>query len=439
MEDFAVKSGYRFRSVFLVVLLMTASFTAGGAVMYTVHKDAILGFVAQVAQLVPMALRVEKGNSITAATDLKPLATFWEVRDKVKRSFVYPIDDDTKLTYGAIRGMLSSLDDPYTRFMDPKQYADFENESEGHFDGIGAVLEERQGVKPQDAQTVIVSVIPGGPAAKAGLRPNDVIAKVDDKSVRGVTLNAVVDKIRGKRGTTVKLTVEREKVANPLDIIITRDVVDIPEVEYEMKPGNLGWVWLHNFNQPAEPKMREALKALLDKGAKGIVFDLEGNPGGLLDQAVAVSSLFVEDTPIVWVKERDSDPLPYEAHKGAVVPKDIPVVVMIDGGSASSSEIVTGCLQDLKRATIVGHYSYGKSKVQTVTRLNDGSALVLSTAVYLTPNKRDIGLTGKDGKRGIKPDIEFPEPQPNVDTDAVAWHNKEVQEALTVLAEKVKK
>ena len=416
---------------------MAASFTAGGTVMYTVHKEAILTFVAKVAQLVPMAMRVEKGTNITSATDLKPLQTFWEVRDKVKRSFVYPIDDDTKLTYGAIRGMLGSLDDPYTRFMDPKQYGEFENESEGHFDGIGAVLEERQGAKPTESQVIIVSVIPGGPAAKQGLLPKDVILKVDDKAVRGYTLNAVVDKIRGKRGTQVKLTVEREKATAPIDLVITRDVVDIPAVESEVKDKDQGYVWLHNFNQPAEPKMRDALKDVLAKGAKGILLDLSGNPGGLLDMAVAVSNLFVEDTPVVYIKERDSEPLPYEAHKGAVVPKDVPVVILVDGGSASSSEIVTGCLQDLKRATVVGQNSFGKSKVQTVTRLNDGSALVLSTAVYLTPNKRDIGLTGKDGKRGIKPDVEFPEPTPGKDTDAKAWHDNEVQQALAVLRQKM--
>ena len=435
-----MKSGYRFRSIFLIVCLMAGSFFGGGAVMYSVQRESILTFVAQVAQLVPMAMRMEKGSSITSATELKPLQTFWEVRDKVKRSFVYPIDDDSKLTYGAIRGMLASLDDPYTRFMDPKQYGEFENESEGHFDGIGAVLEERQGTKNGgENQCAIVSVIPNGPAAKANLRAGDVIVKVDDKPTRGMSLNAIVDRVRGKRGTAVKLTVERDKVATPVDINITRDVVEIEPVEHEMKGDNLGWVWLHSFNQPSEAKLREALQDLMNKGAKGIVFDLSGDPGGLLDMAIAVSNLFVDNTPVVYIKERDAEPLAYKTDKPAIVPKDIPIVILIDGGSASSSEIVTGCLQDLKRATVVGHNSYGKSRVQTVTRLNDGSALVLTTAVYLTPNKRDIGLVGKDGKKGIKPDIVFPDPVPDVDVDGKAWHDKEVQRALDVLKEKVGK
>lgn len=424
----------------VMAVLVIVAFLGGMLTMRLTGDEGLLNVVARVVQVIPGVLQVEGGLSIPAATDLRPLQTFWEVRDKVKRSFVYPITDDSKLTYGAIRGMLAALDDPWTRFYTPEEYREFQTETEGHFDGIGAVLESREVGDNNEREVFISTIIPEGPAAKADVQPDDVILTVDDVPVKGMTLQAVVNRIRGQRGTVVKLGLKRAGVDKPVEVAITRAEIQFPVVEYRMLENQVGYVWLRSFNKQAEAKLREALEDLRGKGMKGLVFDLSINGGGLLDMAIAVSSMFVDQGPVVYVQERGQNPEPLNAQRGAlVVPKEIPVVVLTDHGSASASEITAACLQDSGRALVVGQNTFGKSKVQTVCELNDKSALVLSTAVYLTPKKRDISQEYEPGKRGVKPDRYFPDPEPGAKIKFDDWHKQQIAQAVKVLEEQMKR
>ena len=386
------------------------------------------------AQLVPSALNKKEAPDVTSPTDLRPIATFWEVREKIKRNFVYPIKDDTKLTYGASRGMVEALDDPYSRFMTPKEYKEFQSESEeGHFFGIGAVLDRYRDPKTDEWVVVISAVLPGGPASKTDLRPGDIVVAVDGRPIVDMPLYKVVKLIRGPAGTKVVLTVRRKNAKKLIDIEIIRGEVNEPVVDYEILPGDIGYIWLRGFSRTAIGKMREALTYMVKKKVKGLLLDLSQDPGGLLDAAVEIADMFIDQGPLVWIRERGSEPEPIMAHRKTIVPKDLPIVVLIDQASASASEILAGCLQDYGRATIVGYHSFGKSKVQTVIELNDHSALVLTTAIYLTPKKRDIGKEWAKGKKGIKPDIEFPEEKPDPHISATDLHERHKQRAVQIL------
>ncbi|MBC7288509.1 MAG: S41 family peptidase [Armatimonadetes bacterium] len=386
------------------------------------------------ADLLPSVLRQTTAPDVTAPSDLRPVATFWEVRQKIKENFVYPIKDETTLTYGAIRGMLEALDDPYSRFLTPEEYKEFQSESEaGQFSGIGAVLDRYRDPKSDEWVVVISAVLPGGPASRSNLRAGDVLLAVDGRPIGDMPLYKVVKLIRGPAGTKVVLTVRREGVNEPLDIEIVRGEVEEPVVEYEIVSGNIGYIWLRGFSRTAIAKMREALQYMVDHKVTGILLDLSQDPGGLLDAAVEIADMFIDKGPLVWIRERGSDPEPIMAHKETIVPKDMPILVLIDEASASASEILAGCLQDHGRAKVVGKHSFGKSKVQTVIELNDKSALVITTAVYLTPNKRDIGEEWAKGKRGIKPDIEFPEEKPDPHVSATELHERYKKRALEEL------
>lgn len=414
-------------------------FLAGMATMHVLQAEGALTVVARLAQLIPGVMQVEDASHIPAATDLRPLQTFWEVREKVKKSFVYEVKDDRDLTYGAIRGMLASLDDPWTRFYTPEEYKEFQVETDGHFDGIGAVLQSREVGEHGETEVLITSVIPEGPASKVDVRPEDVIISVDGVPTKGMSLQAVVNRIRGKRGTEVKLGLKRKGSEEVVEVGVTRAEIQIPIVEHKMLDNQIGYVWLRSFNKQADTKLRAALEDLKAQGMRGLVFDLSIDGGGLLDMAVAVSSMFVKDGPVVYVQERGSAAQPLNATGGQVVPDSVPMVVLVDRGSASASEIVAGCLQDRGRAQVVGQNTFGKSKVQTVAELNDRSALILSTAVYLTPNKRDISLEYEEGKRGVKPDVFFPEPEVGAKIIYDDWHQQQIDKALEVLEAAISK
>ncbi len=452
---------YRIWLAVLVLVLMVGSFVAGAGMMYSVSQESVLGLTARVAQMVPGVMAVEQAEDIPSATDLRPLATFWQVRDRIQHDFVHPIQDDTKLTYGAIRGMLAALEDPYSRFMTPEEYSEFQAEAEGHFEGIGAWLEQRRVDEFGHFEVVVISVIPEGPASKVDLRPSDIIFKVDDKSVLGMTVDRVAKLIRGPEDTEVKLTVLRggHLLASPeveapvgtpeggaalparvpedqgqlLDLTITRATVEIPPVETKILDDNIGYVWLRTFHKQAETKLHEALKELLAEDIQGLVFDLSGNGGGLLEQAISVTSLFMDEAVVVYVQERGAEPQPYKAMPGRLVPEDLPMVILTDVGSASASEITAAALQDSGQAKVVGQHTFGKAKVQTVMELNDHSALVLTTALYLTPNKRDLSQEYAEGKRGIKPDVVFPLPDPDQPFDGEKWHDQQIEKARQVL------
>ncbi len=422
--------------IVLIVVLVAGSFVAGIGIRYSAATEPLLSLVGRVAQIVPGV--VEQGEGITVRTDLQPLATFWQVREKILNDFVHPVDDPAKLTYGAIRGMVAALGDPYSRFMTPEQYEEFKTEASGQFEGIGAYLDERTIGDAGETEVFIPSIIPGGPASEADIRPGDVVLAVDGESVEGKHVSAVAELIRGPEGTQVTLTLRREGRTEPVIVSVSRRQVTLPPPEHKVIDDKIGYVWLHTFNKQAEAQLREAIDELLAENIEGLLLDLSDNGGGLLDQAISVTSLFYDDGPVVYVRERGQPLQPLNALADQeIVPADMPVAVLVTGGSASASEIVTGALQDLDRATVVGQNTFGKAKVQTLIPLDDGSALALSTAVYLTPNKRDLSKTGEDGKRGIKPDIQLPGFDLDGPLTARQWHDSMVDQTVEILEKKL--
>ena len=351
--------------------------------------------------------------------DLRPYETLDEVRRAIKDNFVQTETDDTEITYGAIRGMLRSLGDRFTRFMTPEDYNEFLVSNKGEFTGIGARIDLKidyagsPQAKPYGAtRPYIVEPIEGGPAQKAGIQRNDVILAIDGKSTADMSEDATVAYIRGTRGTPVKLTIERKLNApkdpkeikyNTFDVNLRRDIIALHPVTFEWLPGNIAWLKLDEFNEKTDAEVADALRKVKagHNGAptKGLVFDMRGNPGGLLTAAVDVGSRFINRGPIVITRERDGKENPLMAEKGKYMNLEVPIVVLVDKFSASAAEIVAGALKDDKIATVVGEKTFGKASVQVLVDLKNGGALVITTAKYLTPSKVDIS------DKGVAPDV----------------------------------
>ncbi len=334
---------------------------------------------------------------------LQPVETIWRVLQVIKENYVEKISDDTPLVHGAIKGMLGALNDPYSRFLDPAQSRMLQEESTGEFYGIGAQLGLRRievNGKWEDKVTIITP-LPGSPAERAGLKAGDYIVAVDDKVVKGLSVDEVASRIRGKQGTYVKITVERRGLKGTLTFNIRRELIKVEPVESKLLPDGLGYIKLQSFSEHAGAALREAAEKLERQNIKGLIVDVRNNPGGLFDEAVKTASVFVQDSPIVIVQERGGKRTPVNPDKSLGVKKDIPLVVLINEGSASASEIFAGAIKDHERGKLIGRRTFGKGLVQTVIPLGDGSAIALTTAKYLTPSGKDIN------KEGIQPDIPF--------------------------------
>jgi carboxyl-terminal processing protease len=312
-----------------------------------------------------------------------------EVQRIIAADALKPSSEDSQ-TKGALDGLLSSLDDKYAEYFDPKANTEFQMDAKGEFFGVGMTVG-----MTEDTPT-IGTVFKDSPAQKAGIKPGDQILGVDGVRKKWA-LDEVVGKIRGPIDTKVTIEMVREGVAKPLSFTITRARITIPNVMPEMIGKDVGHVRLMGFNERSAEDLRTAIKDLEGKGARGFVLDLRSNPGGLLTSAVRVTSLFVESGVIVRVDERGRPETEEMAVGGVATTK--PLVVLIDGNSASASEIVAGALQDYKRATIVGDKSYGKGSVQVIRQLSNGGAVKVTNAHYLTPKGRVI-----DGK-GVVPDV----------------------------------
>ncbi|MDQ3983500.1 MAG: S41 family peptidase, partial [Actinomycetota bacterium] len=290
------------------------------------------------------------------------------------------------LVRGAIKGMLEVVrkDDPYALFYSPTAYRSFQELTSGEFSGIGVWLKEKE-----DGLT-IVSVLPSTPAVDAGLQEGDVIRTIDGEAVSDLTSDEAVAHIKGPEGTEVSLGIERGDAR--LDFTLTREEIDLPNLQAELRRDDLGYIQLFGFARGAASEVRQEVADMIDRGAEGIVLDLRNNGGGLFSEAVDVASVFIEDGDVVIYREAgragtDNDTT-YEAEGDAF--EDVPLVVLVNEGTASASEIVAGALQDQERATLIGTTTYGKGSVQEVVRLRDASALKLTTAAYLTPEGRDI-------------------------------------------------
>ncbi|HEY5337304.1 MAG TPA: S41 family peptidase [Rhizomicrobium sp.] len=347
-----------------------------------VGMGVVAGFVATV-MLFPVA-RGAADNSAYRQLDL-----FGDAFERVRANYVRPVSE-SELVNNAIQGMVSSLD-PHSSFMDAKAYADMQVTTKGQFGGLG--LE----VTLEDGLVKVISPIDDTPAAHAGLKPGDYIAAIDGTPVQGLSLDEAIDKMRGNVGGKVTLTMLRTGQKKPFDVALTRAIIHVDAVKFH-REGDIGYIRLSSFNEEAGPGIEHAvseLKKQIGPGLKGYILDLRNNPGGLLDQAIDVSDDFLQSGQIVSTRGRHADDTSsYSAHSGDITDGK-PIIVLINGGTASASEIVAGALQDDKRAQVLGMTSFGKGSVQTIIPLGEGGgALRLTTARYYTPSGHSIQALG---------------------------------------------
>ncbi|MFN8464307.1 MAG: S41 family peptidase [Caldilineaceae bacterium] len=322
---------------------------------------------------------------------------FWEAMDLLYKDFYGELPATDEATYGAIQGVLSKLKDHNTSFMSPEEANYFRSNLEGSFEGIGARVDW-----DVQANTVrVVEPFENQPAWKAGVKRDDLIVAVDGESIIGTDLVSAIDKIRGPKGSKVVLTIVRQGEDAALDIEVTRDRIEIPTIATDTLDGDIAYIQLNTFNENAGDLVREAVTDALAKNPKGMIFDLRGNPGGLLTQAVAVANVFMEDSNVLIERFADGKEQVYKTENKATA-KDIPLVVLVNEGSASASEIVAGAIQDNGRGKMVGAKTYGKGSVQLPQTLSDGSIMRVTIARWFTPKDRTIDGTGLD------PDVVVP-------------------------------
>ena len=345
----------------------------------------------------------------TPASDEAAFQPFWDVYAAIRDRYALEPVDRKALIEGAIKGMVGAVGDPYSTYLTPDEYRNTLQDISGEFEGIGAEIGTVNAagettdcaVFGPDCRLVIVAPLDGSPASRAGLKPGDVVAKVDGSTLDGLSPDQARDRIRGKKGTQVVLTIERRGAA-AFDVTITRDVVRQREViTSDLADDTIGYIRLTGFSENGAAVFVDAVQAALDKGQTKLIVDLRGNPGGFITAARTVASAFIEEGPIFWEEDADGDVTPTDSlGDGVAADPKIDVVVLIDRGSASASEIVAGALQDTGRATLIGETSYGKGTVQTWIELDDDAGGVkLTVAKWLTPDKRWIHRVG------VVPDI----------------------------------
>jgi carboxyl-terminal processing protease len=381
----------KLKNFLFTTLLLITSFVLGGFYF----QDYVYTFISPNSSL----------SSNLETNSLQKVYNF------LKDEYLYPnqINDKSKAEIGAVKGMVNSLNDPYTVYFSKEEYTDFTENLEGQFQGIGAEI----GIR--DEQLVIITPIEGTPASKAGLLAGDAIITIDGENTFGLTIEKAVTKIRGKKGTEVKLEISREGQSELKEFKIIRDTIDLPNIEVEEKDG-IGIVYMSQFQLETKSELDQAIAKLIEKGVKGIVLDLRNNPGGYLQSAVEVTELFVPKGSVAVI-EKGRDGKIIEELKTKKSPKyeNVKLVILVNQGSASASEIVAGALRDLKQIKLVGQKTFGKGVVQSTKEFKDGSALKYTIAEWFTPSGKAIN------KEGIKPDFEV-----KLSTEDIK-NNKDVQ------------
>lgn len=418
----------KFATVTVVVLLVASvAFTAGFGSAYVLSGRDILPRSVFVEPTAPPSNDGREDASAPTPT-LVPVPTprsdeeqtfqlFWEAWDLVQRHYYGELPTMQDLTYSAIQGMLESLDDDYTAFIEPQVAAILDEDATGEFEGIGAFVDMDASGKLE-----IVRLFENGPAEKAGLKAGDRVLAVDGVSIVGKSLYEAIGLIRGETGSDVELLIEREDTTEPFKITVTRARLEIPITEVEMREDGIGYIRLYEFSATAQELMEEGMENLLEEDPQGIVFDLRGNPGGWLDQAISVADLFIDEGVIAIERFSDGDEKRFEASSGDIG-EEIPMVVLVNGGSASGSEIVAGALQDQERATLIGEATFGKGSVQRPFTLSDGSELRVTIALWFTPANQAI-------ENGLEPDIRVPFPE-----DADPDEDPQLERAVEYLLE----
>jgi len=353
----------------------------------------ILGTMLGASLTLGQSVWATRSNSANALP-LEQMRTFTDVFSRIKNDYVEEVSDEELLEY-AIRGMLNGLD-PHSAYLNPEEFNELRIGTTGEFGGLGIE------VGMEDGFVKIVSPIDDTPAARAGIKSGDLIIRLDDTPVKGLSLNDAVKLMRGKPGSIIALTIIREGEDKPLNIDIKRDIIKVTSVKNRMLDENYGYVRISNFQTKTTADMLKAIRTMkkeADGKMAGLVLDLRNNPGGVLSGAVGVSDAFLNDGMIVYTDGREEDnKLRYDATQGDILDGS-PLVVLVNGGSASASEIVAGAMQDHKRAIIMGTKTFGKGSVQTIQDLQTGGAVKLTTSRYFTPEGRSIQALG------IEPDI----------------------------------
>ncbi len=322
-------------------------------------------------------------------------ALFEQVWNTIEDRYVDTPSDPEALLYGALKGLVAGLHDPYSRFLDPTETTEFNKELNGSFEGIGAEI----GIK--NNQITIIAPLPDSPAAQAGLRASDRVLAIDTTDTSGMSLESAVAMIRGEKGTDVVLTVVSDGEREPHDVTITRDVIEVDSVTWKMLDNEIAYVEINHFNSDTSTVFRSLAKDILLKNPRGMIIDVRNNPGGYLDSVIDIAGAFLDNDKTVVIEEGGGQRKEYPASSNTIF-EDIPVVVLVNGGSASASEILAGALQDYNRATIVGEQTFGKGSVQDYEQFGDGSSLKLTVSRWLTPLGNSIN------EHGITPDEVVP-------------------------------
>lgn len=330
-------------------------------------------------------------------SNVKELKELSDIMDVILDNFVGEKEVNKKdLLHGAIKGMMDSLEDPHSVYFPAKEMKNFSEDMKGEYAGVGMVVSKKDNI------LTVVSPIEDTPAYKVGMKPNDKIIQIEGESTLDLSIDQCVDKLKGKANTKVKITVIREGIEKPFEVVLTRALIKLKYVKQRMIDDKIGYIKLTQFSENVAKDVQKAIDDLLGQGMKALVFDLRYNPGGSLGEAVKISSLFVDKSPIVTVRDKKGYVESYDRIGKAYV--DFPMVILINGGSASASEIVSGAVKDYKRGLLIGEKSFGKGSVQNLVPLNEGDALKLTIAKYYTPSGESIH------KKGIEPDVFVKEP-----------------------------
>jgi carboxyl-terminal processing protease len=371
--------------VFLI-LLATSSFAAG----YFTNEH----------------VRFRHGGPAVAAESSEQLGLFWEAWGFVERSYLGELPDSTELSYGAIRGVLALLNDPYTVFIEPVAREQERVTLRGTFGGIGATL-----TRPEEDADIVLDPIPGNPAEAAGIRAGDRLLAVDGEPITiAMTVQEVAELIRGEKGTIVVLTVIHLDETETVDIAIERDDILLPSVTYRLtlEDPTVGYIQLSRFSGESSNEIAEAIVALEAEGAQALILDLRHNGGGLVDAAVSVSDHFLTAGEVLFQRSRGDGERVYSSSNNTLAP-DMPLIVLVDGGTASASEILAGALRDRERALLVGQRTFGKGSVQLVYDLSDGSSVHVTSSRWYTPSRTEID------QEGLTPDYEVEITQEDID------------------------
>lgn len=391
------------------VVIATGSFYAGN--------------IASTKGLILTNINSKVKNAIQEASDTAKYKELFDVRNAIISNYDGEVEDKVLLE-GAIKGMANSLKDPYTIYMTKEEYESYNEHNSGEYVGIGVHI----GIK--DNKVEVVKPMENSPAKKAGIKPEDIIVEVDGQEIKG-DIEKASKLIKGKKGEAVNLVIESKDSKEKKNVKVIRDEIKTEDVIVEMLSNNIGYIQITGFNEGVTDKLKKGINSLKEKGMKGLILDLRGNPGGYLHEAIGVASQFIKKGETITYTINKYDKKEVKESKGGVA-EGMPLVTLIDGGSASASEVVTGALRDYKVATIVGENSFGKGIVQAPIEFSDGSALKVTISKYYTPNGENIH------KKGIKPDIVVEIPKEVLEKPYDRNTDIQLKKAIEVIEDKTK-